>query len=61
MLIEACLSNRCVLRYIADPELPMYSEAAVRRDPVVRIEYEQAIAIRGMGECLAATRSKHWG
>jgi len=50
-----------VLRYIADPELPMYSEAAVRQDPVVRIEYEQAITIGGVGECLAATRSKYWG
>ena len=25
------------------------------------LEYEQAIAIGGIGECLAATASKNWG
>ena len=47
-------------QYIEDPSLP-YSESSVRKNPTVRIEYEQAIAIGGIGETLAATRSKFWG
>ena len=60
VLVEACLQNRCMRQYIEDPALP-YSERAVREKPTVRIEYEQAIAIGGIGETLAATRSKSWG
>lgn len=33
----------------------------MRRSPIVRIEYEQAIAIGDIGSTLSATRSKHWG
>jgi hypothetical protein len=47
-------------QYIEDPSLP-YSEATVRENPTVRIEYEQAIALGGIGETVAATRSKSWG
>lgn len=61
VLVEACLANECMQRYIADPELPMYTEQSARQSPTVRIEYEQAIAIGGIGETLAATKSKHWG
>jgi len=60
VLVEACLQNRCMRQYIEDPSLP-YSESNVRKNPTVRIEYEQAIAIGGIGETLAATRSKSWG
>jgi hypothetical protein len=31
------------------------------RNPTVRIEFEQAIAIGGIGETLEATKGKHWG
>lgn len=47
--------------YLADDDLPLWDEATLRVDPVVRVEYEQAIAFGGIGECLAATKSKHWG
>lgn len=61
VLVDACLSNDCMQRYIADPALPMYTTESARESPTVRIEYEQAIAIGGIGETLAATKSKHWG
>ncbi len=61
LLIKGCLENECMQRYIADPALPMHTAEAARRSPTVRVEYEQAIAIGGIGETLAATKSKHWG
>lgn len=61
VLVKACLANRCMQEYIADPSLPMITEESVRRSPTVRIEYEQAVAIGGIAETLQATRSKHWG
>lgn len=61
VLVEACLANECTRAYIADPSLPMYTIESVRRDPIVRVEYEQAIAVGEMGTCLAATKSKRWG
>ncbi len=61
LLVEACLANRCTQDYIADPALPHYTEAAVRVSPIVRVEYEQAIALGDLGSCLSATTSKHWG
>jgi len=45
---------------IADPDDP-HSEEAFRKNPVVRIDYEQAICIATIGEGLYATRSKSWG
>jgi hypothetical protein len=60
VLVDACLANRCMQRYMADPALP-YSPASVRQSPTVRVEYEQAIAIGDIGSCLSATRNKHWG
>ncbi|MBM3996665.1 MAG: hypothetical protein FJ303_21300 [Planctomycetes bacterium] len=47
--------------YVEDPALPQYSVESVLRCPTVRVEYEQAIAIGGIGECLAATKAKNWG
>lgn len=46
--------------YIDDPTSP-HTVESVRRNPTVRVEYEQAIAIGGIGECLAATKTKNWG
>jgi len=60
LLVDACLANRCMQEYIADPSLP-YSEQSVRASPTVRVEYEQAIALGDIGSCLSATKSKHWG
>ena len=61
LLVEACLANRCTQDYIADPALPHYTEVTVRASPIVRIEFEQAIALGDLGSCLSATASKHWG
>jgi hypothetical protein len=47
--------------YLEDPSLPQYTVEGVLRGPTVRLEYEQAIAIGGIGECLAATANKNWG
>jgi hypothetical protein len=58
LLITACLQNRKVRELIAGGSL---TELSVRRSPIVRVEFDQAIAIGGIGETLDATRSKHWG
>jgi len=48
VLASACLANRCMLRYIADPSLP-HTEESVRLSPTVRVEYEEGIAIGDLG------------
>lgn len=58
ILTRACLANRRVRELIADGE---YSEQQMRRSPVVRVEFDEAIAWGGIGETLYATRNKHWG
>ncbi len=58
VLIAGCLANRRVQELLADGSL---TERECRSNPTVRVEFEQAIAIGGIGETLAATRSKHWG
>ncbi len=60
LLVERCLQNRAVQEMIADPSLA-YTEDFFRRSPVVRVEFEQAFAVGGIGECLDATKNKHWG
>lgn len=60
VLVEACIENRAVQELIADPTLP-YTVESVRRHPIVRVEFEQAFAVGGIGECLDATKNKHWG
>jgi hypothetical protein len=60
VLVSACLQNRCMQEYLADPST-LHTLDTIFRNPTVRIEYEQAIAIGGLGECLAATESKAWG
>lgn len=61
VLVAACLKNACIRSYIDDPSLPQITLLSVLRNPTVRVEYEQATAIGGIGECLAATANKHWG
>lgn len=61
LLVEACLANRCVQEYIADPAWSEWTCESVRVSPTVRVEYEQAIAIGDLGSCLSATGSKRWG
>jgi hypothetical protein len=61
ILVEAALANRDIQELIACPDFPFYTEESERRSPTVRVEYEQAIAIGGIGECLQATQSKSWG
>jgi hypothetical protein len=61
VLVDAALANHCIQDFIADPELSMWTEESQRRTPTVRVEYEQAIALGGIGETLCATRNKHWG
>lgn len=58
-LVEACLRNKTVREMIAASR--PYSEESLRRHPIVRIEFEQAFAVGCMGECLDATKNKHWG
>lgn len=61
MLIDAALNNFDVQTLIADPQYPTWTIEYQQRDPTVRVEYEQAIAIGDVSTCLSATRSKHWG
>lgn len=60
VLRDACLANHDVRSLIEDPGDP-HTEAEFRRSPVVRIDYEEAVAIATIGEGLYCTRSKHWG
>lgn len=61
VLVDACLANARVRACIADESLPYFTEEIVRRSPIVRVEYEQAIAIADIGSALSATHTKHWG
>jgi len=58
VLADACLENRLVQRLIAEGRQTI-SDCV--RNPTVRVEFEQAIAIGGVGETLTATKNKHWG
>ena len=57
-LVAGCLANHQIKQMILEGQL---TEDIVRRSPTVRVEFEQAIAIGGIGESLDATKSKHWG
>lgn len=61
VLVDACLANECMQQHIADESLPCITEESARRSPIVRVEFEQAIAIGDIGSTLAATKNKHWG
>ena len=60
VLVAACLKNECMRAYLDDPTT-LHTVESIRRSPTVRVEFEQAIAIGGIGECIAATRTKNWG
>lgn len=59
-LVDAALANHCIQGFIANAQLP-YTVEGERRSPTVRVEYDEAFAIGGIGECLQATRNKSWG
>lgn len=61
VLIDAALANRDIQDLIVCDDFPMYTEQRERQSPTVRVEFEEAIAIGGIGECIAATKSKSWG
>lgn len=61
ILVEACLSNQCVRELLASDEHTLITTEGLRKSPIVRVEFEQAIAIGDIGSTLAATRNKHWG
>ena len=60
LLVESCLRNKDIQRLIADPGDP-HTEESLRCSPIVRIDYEQAMAIATIGSGLAATKHKNWG
>ena len=60
LLISAALANHCIRTFINDPTLP-YTEESERNNPTVRIDYDQAFAIAGIGDGIYATRNKCWG
>jgi hypothetical protein len=60
VLVRAALENACVQDMIADPSLP-YTEKSVRKNPPLRVEYEQVVAIGDLGSCLSSTKGKNWG
>ena len=39
VLVDAALANHCIQGFIADSQLPMWTEACQRRSPTIRIEY----------------------
>lgn len=61
VLIDAALANHDIRELIADPQFPTWTKEGELRSPTVRLDFEQAICIAGIGEGIAATRSKHWG
>ncbi|MDB5388243.1 MAG: hypothetical protein JWM11_3889 [Planctomycetaceae bacterium] len=58
VLVEPCFLNRLIQKLLRDGTL---TESTVLINPTVRVEYEQAIAIGGIGESLNATKNKRWG
>ena len=58
ILVIACLQNQKVQEFLGKGLL---KENGLRSCPIVRVEYEQAIAFGRIGETLNATKNKHWG
>ena len=58
ILVMACLQNLKVQEFL---EQGLLKENGLRSCPIVRVEYEQAIAFGRIGETLHATKNKHWG
>ncbi len=60
LLVDAALANFDIQEHIADPR-QLQTEEAETRNPTVRIDYDEAFAVCGIGEGLQATKNKHWG
>ena len=59
-LVEAALANEAVRGLLA--EFPgIYTEAGLRRSPIVRAEFEHATVIGHPGEAVAIGLRKNWG
>jgi hypothetical protein len=62
VLVEAALANHDIQTYLADVRPPrLWTIDNVRRNPTVRVEWDDATVIGGIGESLAAARHKNWG
>lgn len=64
VLVDAALANVCVREYIRDLTpwhrcYGLWTTERVRANPPVRVEFEYAIVIGGIGEALAASRGKN--
>jgi hypothetical protein len=63
-LTDGALANQCVREFIEFPDRDfpgMWTEAKVRANPPVRVEFDHAIVLGGMGEALAAARLRRPG
>ncbi len=60
LLVDAALANFDIQEHIADPR-QLQTEESERRNPTVRVDYDEAFAVCGIGEGLQATKNKHWG
>lgn len=58
VLVTACFQNKRVQELLTQGQL---AERSLRSCPIVRVEFEEALAIGGIGETLSATRHKRWG
>lgn len=60
-LVRAALANLDVQEFIADPTLAYWTEESVRRQPTIRLDYEQAFAIGDLPTCYRYGQKKNWG
>jgi hypothetical protein len=58
--VQACLANEAVSSYLANG-LTGWSEATLRTNPIIRVEFGHAFVLGRLGESLSAARSKTWG
>jgi hypothetical protein len=58
--VEACLANEAVASYLANG-LTAWSDATLRGNPIIRVEFGHAFVLGRLGESLSAARSKAWG
>ena len=62
ILIDSALANHDIQNHLSDPRPPrIWTIDSVRRNPTVRMEWDHAIVIGGIGESLDAARHKNWG
>src|SRR5262245_4875870 len=63
VLVDAALANECVRTYLNDLTpwhgiYGLWTTERVKTDPPIRLEFEHAYALGGLGECLAACENK---